>query len=164
MFGRLSVEENVVVALEWRGGGGGLVADLAGLPTRKRRHRDRLARVEEVLELCGIASLRYELAGRLTIGQARLVEMARALVDRPRLLLLDEPTSGLGEGDVELFGRLVREVRAVERCSILLVEHDVQFVMEECDRVVVLQLGEVIADGTPAEVSASAAVAEAYLG
>jgi branched-chain amino acid transport system ATP-binding protein len=92
MFGWLAVEENVLVALEWRGGGGGLVGYLLALPTRRRRERDRRRQADEVLELCGLGDVRSQPAGKLPIGRARMVEMARAIVDEPRALLLDEPT------------------------------------------------------------------------
>ena len=84
MFGWLTVEENVLVALEWRGGGGGLVADLVALPTRRRRERDRRRQADEVLELCGLVDVRTQPAGKLPIGRARMVEMARAIVDEPK--------------------------------------------------------------------------------
>jgi branched-chain amino acid transport system ATP-binding protein len=164
MFGWLTVEENVLVALEWRGGGGGLLADLAALPSRRRRERERRTRTDEVLELCGLLELRAQPAGKLPIGRARMVEMARAIVDEPQALLLDEPTSGLEENEARSLGATMQRVCKERGCAVLLVEHDVGFVMEHCDRIVVLNLGEVIAVGSPEEIRDDAAVQEAYLG
>jgi branched-chain amino acid transport system ATP-binding protein len=164
MFGWLTVEENVLVALEWRGGGGGLLADLAALPTRRRRERDRRLRSDAALEACGLLALRAEPAGKLPIGRARMVEMARAIVDEPRVLLLDEPTSGLEEADTRSLGESIQRVCRDTGCAVVLVEHDVGFVMDQCHRVVVLDLGTVIATGTPGEIRHNRAVQDAYLG
>jgi len=164
IFGWLPVEDNVLVALEWKGGGGGMVADLLSLPSRRSRERARRARVDEVLELCGLESLREEPAANLPIGRARMVELARAVVDRPRILLLDEPTSGLEESEVENLAIVVRRLCQEEGCAVVLVEHDVGFVMRECHRVMVLNLGSVIASGAPDVVRADEAVRAAYLG
>ena len=164
IFGWLPVEDNVLVALEWRGGGGGLAADLLSLPTRRSRERERRARVDEVLERCGLEALRLEPAANLPIGQARMVELARAVVDRPKVLLLDEPTSGLEEAEAENLAVVVRRLCEEEGCAVVLVEHDVGFVMRECHRVVVLNLGSIIANDVPDVVRADPAVREAYLG
>jgi branched-chain amino acid transport system ATP-binding protein len=164
MFGWLTVEENVLVALEWRGGGGGLLADLVASPTRRRRERDRRQLTDEVLELCGLSDVRDQPAGKLPIGRARMVEMARAIVDEPRVLLLDEPTSGLEETEAGSLGVSMRRVCKERGCAVVLVEHDVGFVMENCDRIVVLNLGRVIAAGPPDVIRDDAAVREAYLG
>jgi branched-chain amino acid transport system ATP-binding protein len=164
MFGWLTVEENVLVALEWRGGGGGLAGDLLALPSRRRRERDRRGRADDVLQLCGLDDVRAQPAGKLPIGRARMVEMARAIVDEPSALLLDEPTSGLEESEVRSLGASMERVCRERGCAVVLVEHDVGFVMEHCDTVVVLNLGQVIAVGTPDEVRDDAAVQEAYLG
>ena len=117
-----------------------------------------------MLELCGIADLRKEPTANLPIGRARMVEMARAIVDRPRVLLLDEPTSGLEESETENLGDVMQRVRQEEGCAVVLVEHDVGFVMRQCDRIVVLNLGAVIADDVPDIVRNDAAVGAAYLG
>jgi branched-chain amino acid transport system ATP-binding protein len=163
-FGWLSVEDNIVAALDWRGGGGGIVADLLGLPSRRRRDRARRDRAREVMETCGLVDVRDVPAGLLSIGRARMVELARAIADPPRLLLLDEPTSGLEEHEAENLADIVRQLRASAECAVLLVEHDVAFVMALCDRITVLNLGEVIAGGTPSAVSADPLVRSAYLG
>ena len=163
-FGWLSVEDNVLTATEWRGGGGGLVGDLLHSPTRRRRANQRRDRAREVLELFGIGDLAALPAGQLTIGRARMVEMCRAIIDEPKVLLLDEPTSGLEEAEVENLGRVVEVLRGEHRCAIVLVEHDVGFVMKHSDRVVVLNLGEVLADGPPESIRNNDAVISAYLG
>jgi branched-chain amino acid transport system ATP-binding protein len=160
VFGRLSVADNVLAALEWRGGGGGLLADLAGWPARRRLERERRLRVAQVLELCGLTEVRDAYAAALPVGRRRLVELARALADRPRLLLLDEPTSGL---DADQTARLAEVVAALDT-TVLLVEHDMGFVMGACDRLVVLDLGRVIASGPPDQVRDDPAVRAAYLG
>ena len=163
-FGGLSVEDNILVATEWRGGGGGPVADLAHLPARARREQERRQRVGEVMEMCRIDHLRREPAGRLPVGQIRLMEIARAIVDHPRVLLLDEPTSGLDDGEVSEVGNTIQQIQRDEGCGIVLVEHNVGFVMSNCVRIVVLNLGRIIAEGAPEVVRHDAAVAEAYLG
>ena len=163
-FGWLTVEDNVLAALEWHGGGGGFVADLAYFPTRRRREQERRRRVEEVLEHCGLTAVRKELAGSLPIGVARMVELARAIVDEPKLLLLDEPASGLDETEVVRLGEQIQAVRDESGCAVLLVEHNAGFVMQQSDRVVVLDLGTVLAEGLPSEVQRNQAVRDAYLG
>jgi branched-chain amino acid transport system ATP-binding protein len=163
-FGWLTVEDNVLTALEWRGGGGGFVADVLGSPTRARRERERRARVERTLELCGLVAVRAEYAGSLPIGIARMVELARATVEPPKLLLLDEPASGLDQTEAERLGAHIRAVRTETGCAVLLVEHNAGFVMEHSDRVVVLNLGRVLADGSPEAIQANPEVRSAYLG
>jgi branched-chain amino acid transport system ATP-binding protein len=164
VFGRLTVEENLLCATEWRGGGGGILADLVASPTRRRLEARRRAEVAEVLELCGLTDVRRTLAGSLPIGTARMVELGRALAESPRILLLDEPTSGLGEAEVARLSAALRHLHDAQRCAVVLVEHDITFVMEHSDRVVVLQRGEVLAEGSTTEIQANAQVREAYLG
>ncbi len=163
-FGWLTVEDNVLAALEWRGGGGGFIADLVAFPSRRRRERERMDRVDAVLERCGLVAVRRELAGSLPIGVARMVELARAIVDEPKLLLLDEPASGLDETETVRLGEQIQEVRTDTGCTILLVEHNAGFVMQQSDRVLVLNLGSVLAEGLPAEVQQHQGVRDAYLG
>src|SRR5208282_1490851 len=131
---------------------------------RRNREKARRRRVDEVLDLCGLGELRQEPAANLPIGRARMVELARAVVDKPRVLLLDEPTSGLEESEVENLATVIRRLCNEEQCAVVLVEHDVGFVMRECDRIIVLNLGSVIAEGVPDVVRANEAVRAAYLG
>ncbi len=163
-FSWLTVEDNVLTALEWRGGGGGLLADLVAFPTRSRRERARRERAGEVLELCGLSGVRGDMAGSLPIGLARMLELARAIADRPCVLLLDEPSSGLDETEAARLGERIQAIRREETCAVLLVEHDVGFVMQQCDEIVVLDLGRVLAVGEPRAIQANAAVRAAYLG
>jgi len=163
-FGWLSVEDNVLLALEWHGGGGGFPADLVYFPTRRRREHARRERVERVLEQCGLIPVRHELAGSLPIGIARMVEFARAIVDEPSLLLLDEPASGLDANEISRLGEQIQRVQSETQCSVLLVEHNAGFVMEQSDRIVVLDLGAVLAVGSPAEIQGNQLVRDAYLG
>jgi branched-chain amino acid transport system ATP-binding protein len=163
-FGWLSVEDNVLTALEWRGGGGGFVADLVASPSRRSHERRRRLRVDQALEQCGLTEVRHELAGSLPVGIARMVELARAIVDPPRVLLLDEPASGLDEQEVRRLGDVIHDVRSKANCAVLLVEHNAAFVMAQCDRIVVLDLGSILAAGTPDEIQRSQVVRSAYLG
>jgi branched-chain amino acid transport system ATP-binding protein len=164
VFSWLSVLDNVVAALDWEGGGGGLVADLVASPTRRRRDRERRERAREALARCGLSDVADAPAGSLPVGLARMVELARATVDPPKVLLLDEPTSGLDPTEA---GRLAERIAGICRdagCGVLLVEHDMEFTMNQCQRLVVLHLGQVIATGTPEEIRGDAAVRAAYLG
>jgi branched-chain amino acid transport system ATP-binding protein len=164
VFGWLTVEDNVLAATEWRGGGGGALADLVGFRPRRRRERERRVLAQAAIERCGLADVQGELAGSLPIGLARMVEFARATVETPRLLLLDEPASGLDEAEASRLGQLIQMVRDESGCSVIVVEHNAGFIMEHCNRVVVLAVGAVLAQGSPAQVRQDPAVRSAYLG
>ena len=121
------------------------------------------AKINRILDLTGLNSVRNALASEIPTGQARLVELARALVLSPNLLLLDEPASGQNDEETERFGQLLREL-CNSGISIFLVEHDMSLVMNACDQVNVLDFGTVIAKGTPTEIQEHELVIEAYLG
>ena len=163
-FGWLSVEDNVLAATEWHGGGGGMLADFVQLPSRRSRERARRERVAEVLEQCGLTAVRRDPVGSLPIGLARMVEFARAIVDDPKLVLLDEPTSGLDEVESERLVEQLHRLRTETSCSVILVEHDMSFVMDQCDTIAVLDLGRVLTVGEPKDIQADPVVRAAYLG
>ena len=121
------------------------------------------AKINKILDLAGLNSVRNAMASEIPTGQARLVELARALVLSPNLLLLDEPASGQNDEETERFGQLLREL-CNSGISIFLVEHDMSLVMNTCDQVNVLDFGTVIAKGTPTEIQEHELVIEAYLG
>ncbi|MGV9885244.1 ABC transporter ATP-binding protein [Streptomyces sp. NPDC003006] len=164
LFGQLTVADNLVVAQEWRGGGGGFVADLLASPTRRAYEVRRRERADAVLRECGLDALAGQYAGALPVGRARMVELARAVADPPAVLLLDEPAAGMTDDEIGHLMSVIRHLADEQGCAVLLVEHNVAFVMELCARVVVLDLGRVLAEGTASQVRADPKVRDAYLG
>jgi branched-chain amino acid transport system ATP-binding protein len=162
-FGSLTVEENLLVPLEWVRGGGGMAADLFDLPTRRAFERRRRAKVADVLHRTGLTAVADVQAAHLPIGVMRMVEFARALVSEPSVLMLDEPVSGLERSEANRLGEILQELVADGRTACLVVEHDVDFVMRFSSLVSVLNLGLILAEGTPDEVRRNPAVLAAYL-
>jgi branched-chain amino acid transport system ATP-binding protein len=163
VFGRLSVADNLLLAIEHHGGGGGFLADFVSWPPRRSLERRRREQAEAMAERCGLSNVLERKAGSLPIGVARQVELARALIDDPAVLLLDEPTSGLDEDETERLSRLIKLVSSEHRCAVVLVEHDVRFMMAHCMQITVLDLGRVIAEGSPTVIQADPVVRAAYL-
>jgi branched-chain amino acid transport system ATP-binding protein len=146
--------ENVRIAAQSRRHGWSLL-------THYRAFRDVIAKAEEVLDAVGLLAKAEELAGNLSHGEQRNLEIGIALATEPRLLCLDEPTAGMSAGETHGTMELVR--RIARNLTILIVEHDMQVVMELAQRITVLHYGEILAQGTPAEIQANPRVIEVYL-
>jgi branched-chain amino acid transport system ATP-binding protein len=161
LFADCTVREHLLIAERTRRGDGRLWKDLIG---RGRPRPDEIASCDEVLELLGLGPVADEPIERLSLGQGRLVEVGRALMTAPKLLLLDEPSSGLDRSETAALATTLREVQAEQGFAILLVEHDVEFVAGFTERSYVLDFGSMIASGPTATVLASPEVRHAYLG
>ena len=161
LFAGLSVREHLLVAERVRGGRGGLLQDLLG---RGGSRPAEVARADDVLALLGIRDVADHAVEALTLGQSRLVEIGRALIGEPRLLLLDEPSSGLDASETEALGAVLEDVRRERATAILLVEHDLAMVRKVCERLYVLDFGSLLVEGECAEVLRDERVITAYLG
>ncbi|MDX6740746.1 ABC transporter ATP-binding protein [Actinocorallia sp. A-T 12471] len=163
LFPRLTVLENVLLGGHLNERPGPLACALH-LPRHRRAERALREGAEDVLTLTGLADLAEHPASGLPYGTLKRIELARALMSRPRLLLLDEPAAGLPHGEVGELADLIAAIRAELGISIVLVEHHMGMVMSISDKVVVLNLGRRICEGTPQEVSRDPEVIAAYLG
>lgn len=161
LFDTLTVQQNIALGLEARLARSHPLRQLVCPPSERKAVR---AATEEALELCGLGELRKQIAGSLSTGQRRLVDLGRVLAGGFSLLLLDEPSAGLDTAETRRFGQIITQVVAERGCGVLLVEHDMALVMGICDQLHVLDFGDMIFHGSPAEVRDSDTVRAAYLG
>ena len=162
LFPQLSARENVMVGRHARSQSGSFRSVLR---TGRQQAEERAIRekTDELLALTGLAGCEDLLARELAYGHQRRLEIARALAAEPSLLLLDEPAAGMNEGETRDIHDLIVGIRAMG-VTVILIEHDMSLIMRVCDRLVVLNFGRRIAEGTPEEIRANPEVVEAYLG
>lgn len=162
LFGRLSVRDNIIAGMVAKSNVN-FFDSLFNTKKKKEFYKEAEKKSEELLHLLDLWPQRYELAKNLPYGSQRRLEIARALATDPKLLLLDEPAAGMNGSETEQLAGIIKKLQAMGQ-TILLIEHDMKFVMNICERLYVLSYGQLIAKGIPEEVSKNEDVIKAYLG
>jgi branched-chain amino acid transport system ATP-binding protein len=162
LFGRMTVLENVMIGLHTKSRSG-ILSSALKLPGVNREERHIRGKALECLEFAGIAGHAPETAENLPFGKCRLLEIARAMALEPEIILLDEPAAGLNARETADLGHLIQRIRNTG-VTVVLVEHDMELVMDICDSIMVLNLGEKLAEGSPREIQENQKVITAYLG
>ncbi len=164
LYPSLTTWETIAIAFERHLTSRDMVAAALHLPASYESETDLAARVQALIELMGLGAFRDKLLGELSSGSRRIVELACILAQDPAVVLLDEPSAGVAQRETEALGPLLRRVQAYTGCSMLVIEHDMPLIAAVSDEVIALELGAVIARGTPAEVLSHPRVVESYLG
>jgi len=162
LFHNLSVLENVLAGCHVRMKSG-VISSMFHTPSQKAEEKQAIDRAMAELEFVGLKHQALQLSKNLSYGNQRLLEIARALATMPRLLILDEPAGGMNEQETEALIHLISEMKN-RGLTVLLIEHDMGLVMKACDKLVVIEYGAKIAEGSPEEIKVNPRVIEAYLG
>jgi ABC-type branched-subunit amino acid transport system ATPase component len=164
LYPSLTVAETIAVARERHLASTDMVAAALQLPASYESELAVAEKVDELVELMGLGAFRQKLTGELSTGTRRIVDLACILAQDPKVLMLDEPSGGVAQKETEALGPLLLRVRDQVGCSVLVIEHDMPLLRTICDRMIALELGGIIAEGTPEEVLEHPAVIESYLG
>ena len=164
LYPSLTVAETIAVARERHLASTDMVAAAFQLPASYESELAVLEKVDQLIELMGLGAFAQKLTGELSTGSRRIVDLACILAQDPRVLMLDEPSGGVAQKETEALGPLLLRVRDQIGCSVLVIEHDMPLLRTICDQMIALELGGIIAQGTPAEVLEHPAVIESYLG
>ncbi|HYU39519.1 MAG TPA: MFS transporter [Acidimicrobiia bacterium] len=164
LFPALTVQETIAVALETHVSVRDPLAAALHLPTVKKSEARVRHRVDELVDLMGLGAFRDKFVHELSTGSRRIVDIACVLAHEPSVLLLDEPSSGIAQREAEALGPLLTRIRDTLGATLLVIEHDIALLTSIADRIIALDLGEIIAEGSPAEVVRHPAVIASYLG
>lgn len=162
LFSSMTLLENIMVGMHVRTKSG-FWAAITRFPAMKKEERQSRLRAKELLEFTGLSEDAHKMAGDLPAGRQKTAQIARALASEPMLLLLDEPAAGLNPVETHALGKLIQKIKK-SGITMMLVEHDMGLVMEMSDKVVVLDQGRRLAEGTPRQIQSDEAVMSAYLG
>jgi ABC-type branched-subunit amino acid transport system ATPase component len=163
LFESLTVFQTVLLAQE-KTHPSRLLPNVFSLPSTRRLERDKAEEAQTLIETMGLAGYRDKLVSELSTGTRRITELACVLALGPRLLLLDEPSSGIAQREVEALGQLLRRIKETTGCTLLIIEHDMPLIMGLADRIVALDSGRFLAEGSPQEIVEHPDVVRSYLG
>lgn len=163
VFGQMTVEENLLVGMHNRYHPG-IFKVLFGTGKNRKLERELREKAGEILDYLGIAKYAYEQAASLPYGIQRKVEIGRALANDPKLILLDEPTAGMNQNETDELGELIRDMFVKRHLGVVVIEHNMPFMMNLTQKIAVLSFGRLLALGTPDEIQNNQSVIDAYLG
>lgn len=163
LFKHMTVEENLMVGLHSKSKGGFLQGGFLS-PAVKREEADAREKALKMLEFLKLKGIEHQFAAAQPYGVQKLIELGRALISEPRMIILDEPAAGMNPNETLELAELIKRIRDSLGVTVLLVEHDMKLVMNICERICVISFGKKIAEGTPEEIQNNPAVQEAYLG
>jgi branched-chain amino acid transport system ATP-binding protein len=164
IFGSLTVAENLAVSMERHLGIRDHLADALALPAVAEQEIDIKFSVDELIELMNLEAFRNKFVSELSTGSRRIADLAMAIAHDPSVLILDEPSSGIAQREAEALGPLIQRIQREVGCAVLVIEHDMSLVMGISDRMMALELGAIVTEGTPDEVINDPRVISAYLG
>ena len=164
IFGSLTVAENLAVSMERHLGIRDHLADALALPAVAEQELDIKYSVDELIELMNLGAFRNKFVSELSTGSRRIADLAMAIAHDPSVLILDEPSSGIAQREAEALGPLIQRIQREVGCAVLVIEHDMALVMGISDRMIALELGAIVTEGTPQEVINDPRVISAYLG